>query len=119
MDWLGGNVEGEGMKANVGKGVAGFTESQPRKSGSYSEWRRVQQGVAVKPQLIVAEDCLLLSSDSRCSGKTSNNLRLRKGFVNIEFGVMAGDGLVGRKCRRREDDSECGKGGGRFHRVAA
>ena len=67
------------MKANVGKGVAGFTESQPGKSWSYSEWRRVQQGVAVKPQLIVAEDCLLLSSDSRCSGKTSNNLRLRKG----------------------------------------
>ena len=43
--------------------------------------------MVVKPQLIVAEDCLLLSSDSRCSGQTLDNRRLQKGFPRRVWGV--------------------------------
>ena len=63
--------------------------------------------MVVKPQLIVAEDCLLLSSDSHFSGQTSDNLRQRKGFPMGGVWGVGGGGLV----RRVVQKHEVGEGG--------
>ena len=67
--------------------------------------------MVVKPQLIVAEDCLLLSSDSRCSGQTSDNLRQRKDYSRkVWGGGVPGDELIWRVGRKNKDGGECGWG---------
>ena len=59
--------------------------------------------MVVKPQLIVAEDCLLLSSDSHFSGQTPDNLRQQKGFPmgGGVWGVGGGE-LVQRVVQKHE-----------------